>query len=373
VDTSLFHYRGITTFSSSNYYTTTKLMGGLGYAINGVNSHLYHSFVPFVDSLLGIRYVIMEADINNHPQLKKLKTVTHGDFTYHIYENTSALGIGYVVGNDALNYEYTKYDPFTSQEELFTAITGNHNNLYTLASIQAFSDSVGSVTNTSPGFSVHPTDNADTASFKATVEVAGQIFIYADCSAADSLTVRSGDNEWSVTPHEPYIIDGGFMETGTEVQLSVTSDSSCVGKFFVATLNKDTFDKGMATLSANQLKIDSFSGNRLHGSVNTEKDGLLMTTIPYDSGWRVYVDGNKVATSSVSDGFLSFDMFAGEHTVEMVYTSNGFIIGITISALSLLVLVLLLIGPKFLVSTIPTIKKVVLPPEETQTPSFEEK
>lgn len=44
VDTSLFHYRGMTVFASSNYYKSTKFLGSLGYAINGVNSHLYQSF-----------------------------------------------------------------------------------------------------------------------------------------------------------------------------------------------------------------------------------------------------------------------------------------------------------------------------------------
>lgn len=345
VDTSLFHYRGITAFSSSNYYTTTKLMGGIGYAINGVNSHLYHSFVPFTDSLLGIRYVIMQANLTNHPQLKKLDTVTYGETTYHIYENTTALGVGYVVNDAVKDYTFTKYNPFASQEELFTALTGQYSELYTLATLEAFGDSVGAATYPSPGFSIQPSDGIESTSFKATVEKAGQVFIYADCSAADSMTVRSGENEWSVTPHEPYIIDGGYMSEGTEVHLSVTSDTPCVGKFYVATMDKQTFNDGIKTLSSDQLVIDSFNNNRLHGTVNTDKDGVLMTTIPYDKGWRVTVDGVKIDTFGVNDGFLAFDMIPGKHMVEMVYTPSGFWIGAAISVLSLLVLIALLIFP----------------------------
>lgn len=55
VDTAMFGYRGITLFSSSNYYTTTKFMGNIGYEINGVNSHTFRNFVPGLDSLMGIR------------------------------------------------------------------------------------------------------------------------------------------------------------------------------------------------------------------------------------------------------------------------------------------------------------------------------
>lgn len=60
VDTALFGYRGITLFSSSNYYTTTKFLGNVGYEINGVNSHTFRNFVPALDSLMGLRYVVLQ-------------------------------------------------------------------------------------------------------------------------------------------------------------------------------------------------------------------------------------------------------------------------------------------------------------------------
>ena len=48
VDTALYDYRGITVFASSSPQNLTKFMGYIGYAVNGVNSHLYKSFVPIV-------------------------------------------------------------------------------------------------------------------------------------------------------------------------------------------------------------------------------------------------------------------------------------------------------------------------------------
>ena len=60
VDTALFDYRGITAFASSSPQRLAKFMGYIGYAVNGVNSHLYKSFVPFTDSLLGIKYVMLD-------------------------------------------------------------------------------------------------------------------------------------------------------------------------------------------------------------------------------------------------------------------------------------------------------------------------
>ena len=62
-DTALYQYPGITSFASSNSYRTTRFMGAMGYAVNGVNSYMYRSFVPPVDSLFGIRYVALKTDL----------------------------------------------------------------------------------------------------------------------------------------------------------------------------------------------------------------------------------------------------------------------------------------------------------------------
>lgn len=342
VDTALFHYRGITTFSSSNYYTTTKLMGGLGYAINGVNSHLYKSFVPFTDSLLGIRYVALQAKVENHAQLKLLESLSLEDQTYYLYENTSALGLGFMASSAVKNYSYTQYNPITSQNELFTALTGIQQELYTVHPIT--STDAGSASFGSSRFQA--TANGSNT-FTATVSEGGQMFIYVDCNAADSLSVSSGSNSWSVTPHEPFIIDGGTVTAGTEVTLRVTSDISCSGNFYVATMNSDVYSEGMTRLSASQLNVTDFSNTRIRGTVNASTGGTMMTSIPYDEGWTVKVDGNKVETLAVSEGFLAFDIGSGTHEVTLTYTPAGFGIGVTLSFLSLAVLAMMLLAKKY--------------------------
>ncbi len=351
VDTALFHYRGITSFSSSNYYTTTKLMGGLGYAINGVNSHLYRSFVPFTDSLLGIRYVLLQSRITSHPQLTYLDSVSYGGQSYYIYENKDALGVGYVANSEAKDYTYTKYNPIASQEALFSALTGLDEKLYTLYPITAESNGIGSTSYNETGFYVNPVDGSGTASFTATIPVTGQIFLYADCSAADSINIlhesndgdSNNDNNWGVTPYEPYIIDDNVMHEGDTVTIRVTTDNACSGNFYVAMLNTDVYKRGMEILAKSQLKITEFNQNSLVGTVNADRNGVLTTSIPYDAGWKVKVDGVAVETYGINDGFLAFDITAGAHAVEFEYIPDGLLIGAGISAASLIVLITLLL------------------------------
>ncbi len=343
VDTALFHYRGLTSFSSSNYFDTTRLLGGLGYAINGVNSHLYKSYQPFTDSLLGIRYVVLGKDEPAPTLLKRLDTVTVGDASYTIYENPFALGLGYMVDEDVKDYSYTRYDPFYSQNELYSAMTNNYSSLYTLYDIQSDDTEFGAATGSGSGFRVYTDETNNTASFSVTLEENAAIFLYADCGAADSLIIELGDQSWSVSPHEPYIINGGVANAGTVAKLTVTSDTGCSGNFYVAAWNRANAVAGLTHLGESQLVIDDLGSSRLSGTVNVKNDGVLMTTIPYDSGWSVTVDGTEVETFSVAGGFLGFDLGFGEHAVSLTYVPDGLIVGIVISAASVLALVVLLI------------------------------
>lgn len=343
VDTALFHYRGLTSFSSSNYYDTTRLLGGLGYAINGVNSHLYKSFQPFADSLLGIRYVILGKDEPAPAPLKYLDTVTVGNASYKIYENSFALGLGYMVDEDIKDYSYTRYDPFYSQNDLYSAMTDNYSSLYTIYDIESEDPSLGATTGSGSGFRVYTDEENNTATFSATLDESASLFLYADCGAADSLTIEMGDESWSVSPHEPYIINGGVAQAGTVVKLTVTSDTGCSGNFYVAGWNRANSTAGLAHLAESQLIINDLGSSRLSGTVDAKSDGVLMTTIPYDSGWSVTVDGKKVKTFSVAGGFLGFDVGFGEHTVSLTYLPDGLIVGIVISAASVIALIVLLI------------------------------
>ena len=61
-----------------------------------------------------------------------------------------------------------------------------------------------------------------------------------------------------------------------------------------------------------------------------------MTTIPYDKGWQVFVDGKQVETYSIyGDSLMAFDIEnAGEHEIEFKYMPKIYVVGGIISAVS---------------------------------------
>ena len=94
-----------------------------------------------------------------------------------------------------------------------------------------------------------------------------------------------------------------------------------------------------------------------------------MTTLPYDKGWKVYVDGVEVETTKALGALISFyiDGDAGEtHTLEIVYRPNTLSIGISASLASAAFLILLIAFEKKM-KKIPVLRAVISIPEKPAT------
>lgn len=87
------------------------------------------------------------------------------------------------------------------------------------------------------------------------------------------------------------------------------------------------------------LEIESFSNERIEGSVDALEDGVLVTNIPYTSGWKAYVDGQEVPTEKVNIGFVGVPISAGEHTIEFVYQTPFLKAGILMTGVGLIALI----------------------------------
>ena len=365
VDTALHHYSGLTTFASSNPYLTTKFMGELGYAVNGVNSYLYRSYVAPPDSLLGLRYVVLKVNLSNHPQLKKVDTITVMDpdtgerHTRYIYKNLTALPVAFAANATIKEYDGTPYAPFTCQQELYESLSGLTDTIYEPMSIQA-------VTGGTIYDSHFQKNSTGQGQFTATAYEAGQYFAYVDCRAADSILVEqykedgTMNNSWSVTTHEPYIIDVGTLQSGASITVSIDSDSACSGNIHLVRLNTAALDAHLSVLKEGGMLVTEKTGNSITGTVTAKEDQVLFFSLPYDKGWSVYVDGSPVETFPIAtdetieidedgnetitgddDGaLLGAHIPAGTHTVYAVYTAPGQTLGLLVSIAAALLLLI---------------------------------
>lgn len=119
-----------------------------------------------------------------------------------------------------------------------------------------------------------------------------------------------------------------------------------VNKDFCLSINfaeydEDEFNKAFDILSQNQLMIQEFSDGYVKGTIDAKDGGVMFTSIPYDKGWDVFIDGKEVEPLSLLEGaFLGVDLDAGEHLVEMKYTAAGSVAGAALSGAGVLLFII---------------------------------
>ena len=75
----------------------------------------------------------------------------------------------------------------------------------------------------------------------------------------------------------------------------------------------------------------------------TGSEKLVATSVPYDQGWTVYADGQKIEPEVVNTSFIGFVLPKGRHEIRFVYTPRGMYAGIALSGISILLYAVLLI------------------------------
>ena len=90
------------------------------------------------------------------------------------------------------------------------------------------------------------------------------------------------------------------------------------------------------------------NSSHLEGYVTTDDETqYIATSIPYDKGWNVYMDGQRVPVEKNWDTMLAFRAASkGDHVIVMKYYPEGWQTGIVITGISVLLFILCLLRNK---------------------------
>lgn len=80
------------------------------------------------------------------------------------------------------------------------------------------------------------------------------------------------------------------------------------------------------------------SGNVLTGTALAGKNGWLITSIPYDDGFTLQVDGKQQKIQKVNTGFVGLPLTEGQHEIKLIYHSRGMKEGILITLITAVVI-----------------------------------
>ena len=343
--------KGLSNSTSTLNADAIDLLNKCGYT---ARAHLtqYNGGTPFFDSIFGIRYVIAPKSNTKLDGVYEIVEGLGGD-NYKVYENPYALSFAYGVSDSLLDFDFDEYDTFFQRaNNMLPAILGEEDEIELFSPVKKFTSNDGNCKSIEMMTSIKytaPTDQTGTFTLKYTAPYSGNYYFYTPLAASNHKTLNlriNSETKFSYLEKDSNnIVNVGYFEAGSEIKftfylskgdyITINTREACLWY-----LNDEVYDEAMTKLtSMPQLNIDDASeDDNIFGSITTEKNTqAILTTIPYDEGWKVYVDGQKVETYEALDALMAFDIAeSGEHAVELKYMPDIYTLGLTVSVFAII-------------------------------------
>ena len=343
MDPAYYGYNGISVFSSMAYESYSQLQSSLGMQGNKVNSYTYNTQTPIFNMMFNIKYLI-QTDVSLAPSSNLYKKIyTTSDKKSNVYESKYNLPIAYCVNSKIDDWVTDEGNPFEIQSDFVKLATGYSNVFKPVKYNSTDFDAVSGDDVTENGtYWLEKSDSSsnygtETVSLSPTID--GNLYLYVKSSDLKTITVNSEKvSDITQSMEYAYILDLGYHNKGDEVLVSLdasTMESESTSFDFYCYTADDTVVKNMYnSLAGNSLNVESYSDTTIKGTVKAKENCYLYSSIPYDDGWSVYVDGKKAETFEIGGTLLAIELTPGQHKIEYKYFPVGFLYGIIISAVT---------------------------------------
>ncbi len=327
--------KGMSNSTSTLNARTIDILSQFGYASM---SHwtMYAGATAVTDALFDIRFLMAdESDkkpvMNYIHNLYELRDTTDDDID--VYENPYALSIAYSVNADTLEYDKPddsdKYtDPFTYMNQLLEKMVGHDVNIWTKVDVKETTESGCSVTFATDHRAFEKDGNGTAkVTFTLDIESDKSVYVYfpSDYPRDAELKVN-GKKQCTYFDGEDFSIrELGKFSIGDEETVELVMKQSKLyirsGCSYFWYFDEKEFVSVISELQDGIMDAHSEKDDRIFGTITVpDGDGAVFTTIPYDDGWRVYVDGVEVEKkAALNDAFIAFDIIPGEHELVFEY------------------------------------------------------
>lgn len=325
-------YSQIAQYDSAYDDRVQNFVSALGYSPNISCVTVYNDPVLLSDALLGIRYVSAQEKPAGFIDVGT-QVAQEGN---RFYENPYALPLGYGVSRDVLtDVEVTK-NPFTYQNAIISALVG-----HTVECYKAIPSSLA--------------EKAD-GEVQWTLDApAGEIaYGYIEGPDLNPVDLYLDDRRYGlyldVWSHGifPLSFTEGEEVKGVSLRQTIKPDGVKGPNvpraedlnFYAYSVDQDVLAEAMTALSKHPFDVEVLKDGYVRGTYSSDGNGVLFTTIPYDEGWSVTINGEKAKPLEAQKTFMAFDVSEGENVIEMTYISPGFIPGLLVSVFAIVGFVL---------------------------------
>ncbi len=289
-----FGYNGINYFNSVRNIDTIRVLENLGVKVYSDCHVNLLNFDPVILSLLGVKYLY--GDIGYFDEVEN-----------KLFENKYPLGIGFLVRDDIENFEFGN-DTFNNKNELVKRMSGIDKNLYTQLSIENFE------------YKKDGYRNIYEYSFKSK----GHYLLFLEDLGGDYTLngIKKGVEDIFIEIKE---------DDEVEVSYNIVTEYD-EEDVFLTLLDVDRYEEHMEAFSNVLTAKVNEKGHLLQGTVDVSGEyDYLYTSIPYEEGMRVTVDGKNTDADKILGGLIGLKLEEGTHEIIIDYVPKGLKSGLIVS------------------------------------------
>lgn len=328
MDPCWFDYNGVSVFSSMAYEKVANMQKFLGLYGNKINSYTYNPQTPIYNSMFSLKYIY---DKNSYIGENDYYSLVAENKTFSAYENNYFLNAAFPVSSNIQEYNAINgKNPVEAQEQLFEAATGISGIFNRIHNYEVLCSNVMNISDfekESESFRLTKLEqghkSAATILFPSPVN--DNVYIYVYSRNVENVVVYSPVIQNTMTVSDGYILDLGKHQKGDEISVEIPLKDD-VGyaqlEFCAFTMDKEKFESGFEKLKDGQIEYEKFNETYINGEYTADENEILFTSIPYDQGWNVYIDGKKVPKKDIvkiSDALLGVKTDAGTHQIEFKF------------------------------------------------------
>lgn len=328
------NYYGASTFSSTANAGLSEYYGALGFE-ESTNAYAYYGHTPLTEAMFSIKYVLSNSPMTENEFISKFAesnyTNTYNtEVTYYLYENTYSLPLAFMMPKNIEEiWNITDPNPFSVQNSLVASVLdrdATDNPMYTRLMVTTIGE-----------------EN------EVYLEKDTHLFIYVTTSL-DGITVNSTAPDGSLTTKNynsmthRHILDLGEHKAGSKVTVTSSDADVTSIQLYAYSFDKNVFKETYDKLARSTFEIESFEETKVKGSIDVKEDGLMYTSIPFDEGWTVYVDGKETKTHAFKDALLSVYLTEGEHEITFEFTPAGLNQGFFLTGVSIVIFIAIVIA-----------------------------
>ncbi len=321
---------------------------------------------PLLNLMLNVRYGAGQSDVV-FSDCNKIKSAND----YNLYEMNRLSGLGYMVNDDVKDWNLDEKSPFEVQNEFVKAATGK-GPIFNIITPDIMCKSLTGMDPEADHHEHHHEEGEfcdeeiyhgeykdgyyfyqfykmyfeDYVTMEFESDGISDYYIYVDSAASSYYHIKIGEdyiyNDQIASKKKTFHI--GVVPEGTKITL--ISDAQVDDVWMsqiecqVAAFDENMYQEVYSELASEVLDINQCDLGLIKGEIQTQKKGVMMTSIPSQPGISVYVDDEKTDYEEVGGALIGVPLDAGKHKIEIHYTVPYFVVSVIVSCIGIMLFIL---------------------------------